>query len=626
MLLSILKTLGLCLSFAGWMYWFKRWLRVDFCFVPAAVFSAASVTVYFGGILFRLEHAAWLVYAGGLAAFAAAAAFSLARRARPAVHLGLREICFGIGCAVFLSILPGAHFQHYDNFSHWGIVVKLMLSTNAFPTAQSGLIDFLNYPLGTSSFLYYVCYYAGRREGTMLLAQGILIFAFFYAVLGAVRHTRCFLLYALLGAGLSLLSFFNITIRINNLLVDFLLPVIALACWAVIRRYPTDPEKMLPLLLPYQALLLIVKSTGAIYVAFVTLAFLFRVPQAMRQLPEPCHGKKPRMWEVLLPSALTLLLSFSSWAAWQYHTKTALAGTVNKFDTNLVEVGAAGTGKTVEQLQAILQLFLRTSVDLSTRPALGFVLMNLLALACGIGFCFRWKRSQKKLVGHVLLLDAMVVLYYAGILLLYLFSMPADEALVLAGFDRYACSIIVLFAGGVVLQLEEQIEDSLQYTPDGTVKYAEFQEKILYQRCVMLGLALLFGILTSEYNGTLYTQRQETNDLTRIMQDVVGDRWPADGREDTTRYLFYGSDYAGRMTSYYFQYVARYYLYAPNVDAVCSFYEDNLENLLSQYDCLVVVEPDRAEQRMLQKHFGVDGSAGFYHIEKSGTLLRLKAE
>lgn len=58
MLLSILKTLGLFLSFAGWMYWFKRWLRVDFCFVPAAVFSAAGVTVYFGGILFRLEQAA----------------------------------------------------------------------------------------------------------------------------------------------------------------------------------------------------------------------------------------------------------------------------------------------------------------------------------------------------------------------------------------------------------------------------------------------------------------------------------------------------------------------------------------------------------------------------------------
>ena len=28
----------------------------------------------------------------------------------------------------------------------------------------------------------------------------------------------------------------------------------------------------------------------------------------------------------------------------------------------------------------------------------------------------------------------------------------------------------------------------------------------------------------------------------------------------------------------------------------------------------------------LQLQFGVDGSAGFYRIEKSGTLLRLKAE
>ena len=626
MLLSILKTLGLCLSFTGWMYWARRWLRVDFCFIPAAVFSAAAVVVYFGGILFHLKQSAWLVYVGGLLGFAAAAAAGIARHTAPHLHLRLREICFSVGCAAFLTILPGAHFQHYDNFSHWGIVVKLMLTTNAFPTAQSGLIDFLNYPLGTSSFLYYVCYYAGRREGTMLLAQGILIFAFFYAVLGVVRHTRCFLLYALLGAGLSFLSFFNITIRINNLLVDFLLPVIALACWAVIRRYPTKPEKMLPLLLPYQALLLIVKSTGAIYVIFVALAYLFRVPRAVRQLPAPRHGKKYRMWETLLPAAFTLLLSFLTWAAWQYHTKTALAGTVNKFDTNLVEVGAAGTGKTPEQLQAILQLFLRTSVDLSTRPALGFVLLNLLALIGGIGFWFLWRCSQKKLAVHVFLLDIMVVLYYAGILLLYLFSMPADEALVLAGFDRYACSIIVLFAGGVVLQLEEQVEDHLQYTADGTVQYADFQEKNRYQRCVMLSLALLFGILTSEYNGTLYTQRQDSNDLTRIMQNVTGDRWPADGKEDTTRYLFYGSDYDGRMTSYYFQYVARYYLYAPNVDAVCSFYEDNLENLLSQYECLVVVEPDRTEQQMLQKHFGVDGSAGFYRIETSGTTVRLVAE
>ena len=41
---------------------------------------------------------------------------------------------------------------------------------------------------------------------------------------------------------------------------------------------------------------------------------------------------------------------------------------------------------------------------------------------------------------------------------------------------------------------------------------------------------------------------------------------------------------------------------------------------------MVVVEPDRAEQQMLQKHFDMDGSAGFYRIKKSGTSVRLKAE
>lgn len=624
MLLSILKTLGLCLSFAGWMYWAKRWLQVDFCFIPAAVFSAAAVVVYFGGIVFLLEPTAWLVYAGGLLAFAAAAAAGVLRHAKLWPRLRLWELCFGVGSAMFLAILPSARFLHDDNFTHWGIVVKVMLSTNAFPTTQSRLVDFLNYPLGTSSFLYYVCYYAGRQQGMMMLAQGVLIFAFFYAVLGAVRHTRCFVLYALLGAGLSFLSFFNITIRINNLLVDFLLPVIALACWAVIRRYPTDLNKMLPLLLPYQALLLIVKSTGAIYVAFVALAFLFRVPRAVRQLPVPRHGKKRRLWEVLLPGALTLLLSSLTWAAWQYHTKTALAGIVSKFDTNLVEVGAAGTGKSAEELQAIVQLFVQTVLDLSTRPAMGFLGMNLLALAGGIAIWLRWKHSPKPLFWTMVRLNLMVVLYYGGILLLYLFPMPSNEALVLAGFDRYACSIIVLFAGGVVLQLVADVEDVMQYTPEGAVQYASYEDKILYQRGVLVGLALMFGVLTSEYNGTLYTIRTETQPLPERMQQITGDRWYADGAEDDTTYLVYSTD--SSTTSLYLRYVARYYLYASQVEVTRSFSEDTLEKQLRQYDHLVIVEPDEAECALLEEYFGVDGTAGVYRIASSGGHVQLTAE
>ena len=57
--------------------------------------------------------------------------------------------------AVFGAIsasLIETRFVHYDNFSHWAVVVKYMLATNRIPDAASAIIDFKSYPLGSSSF------------------------------------------------------------------------------------------------------------------------------------------------------------------------------------------------------------------------------------------------------------------------------------------------------------------------------------------------------------------------------------------------------------------------------------------------------------------------------------------
>ena len=70
----------------------------------------------------------------------------------------------------------------------------------------------------------------------MLLAQNSLLLACFLAVFGVVREKRRFLLYSFLGMGLSLLSYLNLTVRINNLLVDFLLSLLALSSMAYSRR------------------------------------------------------------------------------------------------------------------------------------------------------------------------------------------------------------------------------------------------------------------------------------------------------------------------------------------------------------------------------------------------------
>lgn len=114
--------------------------------------------------------------------------------------------------------------------------MKYLLLAGELPGAETALLPFRDYPPGSSLFVAYICRYMGHSQGQMLLAQNSLLLACFLAVFGVVRERRRFLLYSFLGMGLSLLSYLNLTVRINNLLVDFLLPLLALSSMAYSRR------------------------------------------------------------------------------------------------------------------------------------------------------------------------------------------------------------------------------------------------------------------------------------------------------------------------------------------------------------------------------------------------------
>ena len=57
-----------------------------------------------------------------------------------------------------------------------------------------------------------------------------------------------------------------------------------------------------------------------------------------------------------------------------------------------------------------------------------------------IGIRLKYKKFVLLTWGFV---DISIVTYYIGILLMYLTAMPTDEALELAGFERYASSIVI---------------------------------------------------------------------------------------------------------------------------------------------------------------------------------------
>lgn len=613
-LLQLVMGILLIISMIGYMQFVRKVMSIRWEFIPIFVFSAIACIVYFAGLAGQLFTGSIVVLVTGLLLFRGRVIQALyqSKRGTWSFSFSLFQLSFLSGVFVFLLILFHTELTHYDNFSHWAIVVKEMLSTNAFPTPSSDLIEFKNYPLGTSSFIYYICRFMGHAQPIMLLAQGLLIFSCFYAMFGIVSEKKRFLLYAFLGLGLSTLSFFNLTIRITNLLVDFLLPIYALAIVAAIYQYRHDLKRACIIILPLAGLLTVIKSTGIIFAA-VGLIFLVYIWLANKQRAN---------WKIGLAVLGTIVGALLPYFSWSWRMATVFHGVNNKFEG---AAAALKSGKTAEQKWDILVLFLKSSVDITSRPVLGIVIFEVAAIAASI-VAYVVLKKKWNLWKVLIALNVVVVLYYTGILALYLFSMPVDEAVRLAGFERYASSIVVLFAGGLVLCAAVDIERTFHYRIGEVPDYQAFktvQTKRHYQQGIIACMALAATTLLSEYNGMISITKTYDKTLPYEVHTVTGDRWYTGGKEDRNKYLFYSSDRDQQVTSYYMQYVGRYFLYAPNVDGIVLFYEDNMDNLLSNYDYLVVIETDLNAKMLLKKHYGIDMQKGVYKITRSGDKIML---
>ncbi|CAM2770703.1 hypothetical protein HP548_13905 [Paenibacillus taichungensis] len=611
-LLQFVMGVLLIFSFMGYMQFVRKALSIRWEFIPVFVFSSIACIVFLSGLAGQLYIGSLVLLFVGLLLYGGMVFLGMRRGASFRISFSLFQFSFLAGTFIFLLVLFQNQLTHYDNFSHWAIVLKQMLSTDTFPTPDSNLIDFKNYPLGTSSFIYYVCRFMGHSQSVMLLAQGLLIFSCFYAMFGIVSEKKRFLLYAFLGLGLSTLSFFNLTIRITNLLVDFLLPIYALAILTVIYQYRHDIKRACIIMLPLAGVLTVIKSTGIIFAA-ISLIFLVYTWLKHRQ---------EFSWKTALAVIGTICGSLIPYFGWSWRMATVFQGVDNKFD---VATSGIQSGKTAEQMHEILWLFLKSSTDITTRPVIGIVIFEIVAIAASI-FAYVVLKKKWNLWKALIALDVVLLLYYAGILALYLFSMPLDEAIVLAGFERYASSIVVLFAGGLVLCAAIDLERSFHYRIGEVPDYQAFktvETKGHYQKGIIGCMAIAATILLSEYNGIVSIAKTYDTTLPYKIHAVTGDRWYKDGQEDNNRYLFYASDRDQQVTNYYMQYVGKYFLYAPHVDGIVLFYEDNMDNLLSGYDYLVVVETDRNAKWLLKKHYGIDMQEGIYKITRSGEQIIL---
>lgn len=575
--MEIVRGLALGLSMAGYVLVMHKRLHIISWFSPLLAVCGISLLLYIGGLLGALEETAYAVYAGGFMGITYIGTLVVKNKIR-LQRPGLAMVCLGIGSIIFLFVVRKQNLLHYDNFSHWALIVKYLLTAGKFPDAADTLVSFKDYPVGSSIFIYYVCFFLGKEEGIMLIAQTLLILSCFSAVFGIAREQRRFFLYSFLAMGCSMLSYLNVAIRINNLLVDFLLPLMAMASITMTFRYKNDPKKAFLCMALVLGFTGIIKNTGLIFAGVAFAFYLWTVWHEKKSLIRYKIG-----WTVI--DVVSVLFPY---LLWKYHVNISLGGIESKFrlySPASVEPDMYGQ---------IFWDFIRAGTDPSGRAIQVFAIGNLLSMSLIFYVKFRVKK-QWKLGWTLFFADLMILMYYSGILALYLYAMPEEEALRLAGFERYSSSIMLLFAGILILQATVDIEGSFAVGIDERGSYMAYsspEAKRSYQYAVLLSLALAVNFLFSEANGLLSIQESYKESLPGKVKNITGDRWYQDGKTDESRYLVVASDKEGQVSDWNVWYVCRYFLYAPNVEVITCLDAENIETVLNKSDYIIVLDTE----------------------------------
>lgn len=508
---------------------------------------------------------------------------------------------------IFSSILVSSNLVHYDNFSHWGLIVKYLITEASLPTATTGIISFTSYPIGSSLFVYYVTLIVGYHEGVMLLGQFILIVAALYSLFSVIRDSSKSLMASSLFFTIALFNYFNIAIRMNNLLVDFLLPLLALAAISgiyVLRKNFLLSSIHTVILL---STLAIVKNSGLFFVLIVLTYYVYTSIKHF--------NKESSKLMYVLGISSTILFSMGTFLLWEIHVKNTFTEEVAKHSVNIGSYQDIFAEKTNEITSQIVQSFISTITNRHSISTQGIILVNILFIGSFLIVRVIFKRKSQ-LIKMLLLTDTIILLYYVGILGMFLFSMPIDEALVLAGFERYASSMVIFSLGVFSLTLVQEM-DSLLYEQNIEMRnyksYKSIKTKKYYQYSSMLLLFFSTGLILSESNGMMFMNKSYENEIPYLIKSITKDNQDL----NNANYLIVSAD-KENIDNYYTQYVGKYYLYSNQVDAIENFIlsDEEFITTLSNYDYIVVIDEHYTFNALAKKILNINIEQQVYSSEE----------
>ncbi|MBS0950118.1 ABC transporter permease [Weissella minor] len=515
-----------------------------------------------------------------------------------------------LGIAVYHSLMV-----HYDNFSHWATMVKFLYTNGQLPTAGGAdqIISFTSYPPAMALFINYFVHLVGFSEGSMLLGQFIYIWAALYSIFAFLKDKTRSLLAAILVLTIAVTMIFNVEIRFNNLLVDYVLAVVALAGLTGVYVYQKRPTLQMIHVMLAASNLLLIKNSGAFFVAliFVYYAYTLVVNRTRRA---PMRQKVMAGFQNFLRWLMGLGISYLPFYLWSRHVKQS-------FTTSKHEINAAAYGQQLQQesgqyFSEIAHKMLQANAHLSSLSTRGFILFNVVLLVTWI--VLKMLGHRNRLLKMALLFDGIFMIYYFSMYVMYIVSMPYAEAIQLAGFERYMSTIVILLlllsAATLVITLDESFYEQ-DFEKRNLRSFSSLTAKKAYQMGAMFCFFFSVIGINSEIGGMHFNDKFNQNALPLKLKALSHDEMQLN-----QCYILVVDAKQEEVDSYYAAFVGKYYFFSPNVEAREAFdmSPQELKELNDSYDYVVIPNEHETYSKLMDKAYHQKVKTGLFKTEKNG--------
>lgn len=554
--MQILKIIIFVISNVGYYLYLKQKIKEEF--IPIIIVSCIGVVEYIAGILNLMVPITIIIGIVGSILFFKC----IYKIIRNKEKIEINKNCFILIGLIIWSIwrLKGVILIHYDNFSHWALIVKDMIITNRLPNFQSTVIAFNSYPPGTACFIYFVCKYLGNSESIMLFAQSLLILSSLYTLF-SLCNKNSKINYIIVFGIIAYILISNIFI--TDLLVDTVLPVMGISGLLIILYYKNDSKKGLLCSIPILTLLMLVKNSGMFFVVIDLLIWIiiFIKNNGIKNL-----FKEKYILILFLPIIVQIL--------WNAHIKLVFDDSeTTKHSMSVQNYVHNIENKETSDINIIFNGIIEKMTNLKNNDN-KILLLNFITYI--IMIIVFWKNKELRNANIKFLIFSLItyILYQISLLGMYCFSMPGSEAIHLAGYERYFKTMVTFEVGVFTILI-------LYFTNKYNI---ENKYKRYIINTILLIIMFLPLFFYEESIRNLYIKTDTSNSI----KETISNCKKINNIEEQKSYLIYVDENYNSDSKEYLYYICNYEFRSPNVKVIRNFSELTSMDEIFEYDYFII--------------------------------------